>query len=354
VLKKGIIVGLITSVLILTLMVIKILKFYFHIAFLTALFTRVVAQPSPAAMTEISSLEGDLCSSVSGVCHPVSKFNVNYIFDKQIYNNRCDTMPQVIFWRRIMKLHKDSSLISVGENRYVVDQIHQKDWGQKNDDGKQAYRDSVRLVLKLDSEAHVLVVPGKSFFYDFEKAFQNFDRGINDFVENGVDPWYAQAILLIESPNKLQKSNAGAYGPFQLMRDVARMFGLKVNKQIDERADFDRSAYAASSLIKTLCIPYTKQMLDSLKIPYKENELWFRLLVMHSYHAGAGNVRKALFSFMPTKPGMDIVYTLWHTKTTHFKSASQNYSQLVLAAMLEMDRRMNLVSYVDSNPILPK
>lgn len=36
------------------------------------------------------------------------------------------------------------------------------------------------------------------------------------------------------------------------MKEVARLFGLKVNKQIDERADFDRSAYAASSLIKNM------------------------------------------------------------------------------------------------------
>ena len=48
-----------------------------------------------------------------------------------------------------------------------------------------------------------------------------------------MDPWYAQAILMIESPNKLQKSNAGAYGSFQLMKDVARLFGLKVNKSIE-------------------------------------------------------------------------------------------------------------------------
>ncbi len=354
VLKKGVIVGLIASILILIFIAFKIMKFYFHIAFLTVWFSSVTAQPLKSNDEAVVTIETDLCSSVTGVCHPVSKFSVNYIFDKQIYENRCDTLAQVKFWRQIMKLHKDSSLISVGDNRQVVDKFHKDDWADKNDIGKQAYRDSVRIVFNLDSTAHVLVVPGKSFFYDFEKAFEKFDKGINAFVANGVDPWYAQAILLIESPNKLQKSNAGAYGSFQLMKDVARMFGLKVNKQIDERADFDRSAYAASSLIKTLCIPYTKQILDSLHLQYKETDLWFRLLVMHSYHAGAGNVRKAVFSFMPTKPGMDVIYTLWHTKTNHFKSASQNYSQLVLAAMIEMDKRMNLVEYVEEKVVAKK
>ena len=111
---------------------------------------------------------------------------------------------------------------------------------------------------------------------------------------------------------------------------------------MDERADFDRSAYAASSLIKHICLPYTRQMLDSLHISYNESDLWFRLLVMHSYHAGAGNVRKALFSFMPKEGGMNLIYTLWRTETSRFKSASQNYSQLVLAAMLEMNERVPL------------
>jgi hypothetical protein len=130
------------------------------------------------------------------------------------------------------------------------------------------------------------------------------------------------------------------------MKDVARLFGLKVNKNIDERADFDRSAYAASSLIKKICIPKTKQILDSLGISnYKENELWFRLLVMHSYHAGAGNVKKALFTFKPTKGDINLIYTLWRTETKHFKSASQNYSQLVLAAMLEVNEKFKLAPH---------
>jgi hypothetical protein len=87
-------------------------------------------------------------------------------------------------------------------------------------------------------------------------------------------------------------------------------------------------------------------MLDSLKIAnYTEEELWFRLLVMHIYHAGAYNVQKALYSFAPKEGNMELIYTLWQTQAGRFKSSSQNYSQLVLAAMLEMDERM---------PYLPK
>jgi len=56
--------------------------------------------------------------------------------------------------------------------------------------------------------------------------------------------------LLIESPNKLQKSFVGAYGSFQLMKNVAIQIGLKVNGYVDEREDFNKSAWVASQLIK--------------------------------------------------------------------------------------------------------
>lgn len=294
----------------------------------------------------------DRCSDVVGVCKSGDTYCHNYVFDRQIYEFRCDTLPQVKFWRQIMNLHKDSSLINLSHNRTVVEKTLHKDWSCKSDNDKQCYRDSVRNVHCLDSSYRVLLTDGKQFFYDFDKAFTNFDRGINAFVANDVDPWYSQAILLIESPNKLQKSNVGAYGPFQLMKDVARLFGLKVNRQIDERADFDRSAYAASSLIKTICIPNTKQMLDSLHITYNEHDLWFKLLVMHSYHAGSGNVKKALYTFMPKHGDMSLIYNLWHAQTRHFRSASQNYSQLILAAMLEMNSRINLSpeSFTNASP----
>lgn len=287
------------------------------------------------------NIESSLCSNVIGVLNPADKFNHNYVFDKQIYELGCDTMPQVKFWRSIMNLHHDSAIVNVATHRHAIKRIHNNDWTKCSDEAKVCFKDSVRAAYCLDSAHRILVTGGKKFFYDFDNAFSQFEKGINCFIENDVDPWYAQSILLIESPNKLQKSNAGAYGPFQLMKDVARLFGLKVNRQMDERANFERSAFAASSLIKKICIPKTRQILDSLGIVnYNETDLWFRLLVMHSYHAGSGNVKQALKTFNPTTGDMNLIYNLWKAETRHFKSASQNYSQLVLAAHLEMNERM--------------
>jgi hypothetical protein len=312
---------------------------HFFISILVTLKLFTLPPDSSAVLVSSYNLRED----VIGVEGIHSNSISDFIYNKQMYQLGCDTLSNVKFWRNIMNLDKDSALLNTPENRKVLCKVAVKDWEFQTEEQKTRYKDSLRLNHCLSDSARILLTAGKSFFYDFTKASANFHKGINGFVNNDVDPWYAQAILLIESPNKLQKSNVGAYGSFQLMKDVARLFGLKVNKHIDERADFERSAYAASSLIKKICIPKTRQILDSLGITnYNENDLWFRLLVMHSYHAGAGNVKKALYSFRPTVGNMDLIYTLWHTETSRFKSASQNYSQLVLAAMLEVHEKYGL------------
>jgi hypothetical protein len=300
------------------------------------------------SLTVVSEITGNqYCKNVVGICYAHSNINENYILDPSLYLLKIDTLPQVRFWRNIMNLHEDTALVSFANSREVIEKININAWNKKSEIAKKIYRDSIRCARNLDTNARILFTTGKKYFYDFDKTSRNFEKGINCFIENDVDPWYAQAILLIESPNKLQKSNVGAYGPFQLMKDVARMYGLKVNRHIDERADFERSAYAASSLIKTICIPKAYKMLDSLKIShFNEDELWFKLLVMHIYHAGYYNVQKALFTFNPTRGDMALIYNLWQTSTGRFKTASQNYSQVILAALLEMNERNNAFALV--------
>ena len=322
------------------------------IAFVSALFfsgvnpsdKKLAAKSTPAAAGtgKENSSPADYKRDVITIFDAARNQDVSYVHDKQLYDLRVDTMPQVKFWRSIMHLPKDSALMCYSNQRCIINKVHLRSWNTLSDAQKLVYRDSLRYMHCLTDSERILLVEGKSFFYDFDKAYPNLHRGIDDFMANDVDPWYAQAILLIESPNRLQKSTVGAYGPFQLMKPVARLFGLKVNKQIDERADFDRAAYASSSLIKKICIPKTKEILDTLCISYNETDLWFRLLVMHVYHAGAGNVKAALETIRPTQGDFSVIQTLWHTQAKGFKTASQNYSQLVLAAMLEMDARLSL------------
>ena len=122
------------------------------------------------------------------------------------------------------------------------------------------------------------------------------------------------------------------------MKSVAIEQGLKVNREIDEREDFEKSAKAAAKFIQKVCLPETRRILRARGISYEEDELWFRLLVLHVYHAGAGNVAGAMRKLYARKGGMDLIKKLWRTEYRGFRNASQNYSQVALASFLELDR----------------
>ena len=73
------------------------------------------------------------------------------------------------------------------------------------------------------------------------------------------------------------RSWAGAVGPWQIMPDEARRFGLRTGGGVDERTDFKKSTHAAARLMKEL---------------YDQFDDW--LLVVAAYNGGAGSVRKAI------------------------------------------------------------
>lgn len=263
---------------------------------------------------------------------------MRFMNDEVLFKEGWHMLPQAQFWQQIMNLPPDSAVVNVGSTRQVIDRINLKEWNKQNDIQHTFYKDSVRKFHQLPDSVSLLVTTGKKDFYEFKKVMPTISRAIEVFSQNGVDPWYAQAILLIESPGKSNtKSCVGANGPFQLMKSVARAQGLKVTKTIDERTNLERAAYGASRLLSRICIPYTRAMLDSAHVSYNETDLWFRLLVMHSYHAGAGNVAGVIRKINPTEGGMQLIQKVWQTTYGGFKNSSQNYSQLVLAAFTNFD-----------------
>lgn len=263
--------------------------------------------------------------------------NYSFVSPDQLYVEKWNTLPQPNFWRTLMQMGDDSAIINIASTRQIIKRIAVKDWEKQSDLEKDLYRDSIRTYYNLSSDEKVFMTSGKREFYDFKKVMPSIGRGIEIFKENGVDPFYAQAILLIESPNKIQKSPVGAYGSFQIMRNVAINLGLKVNKHVDERKDFDKSAWGAAKLIRTICIPELNKILDNHCLEYQPDDVWYRLLVLHVYHAGAGNVKKAIDLISPEKGNTELITALWQTEVGGFRNASQNYSQLALASMLELN-----------------
>ncbi|MBD3638831.1 MAG: hypothetical protein HUJ25_15870 [Crocinitomicaceae bacterium] len=270
-----------------------------------------------------------------------SEENLRFVKTPDLFEERWDTLPQPHFWRFVMQMPPDSAILNVRDTREILEIQWIKDWDKQTDEEKEAYRDTLRKRHGLDSNTRIFMTTGKSDFYQFDKVFPSITRGIDVFIENDTDPWYAQSILMIESPGKMAYSNAGALGPFQLMRSVARNHGLTVNKYVDERKDFDKSAYASAHLIRTACIPEAKRILGKFGIAITKKDefkLWFRLTVLHLYHAGAGNVDKLLTHVVrPTIGGQGFIDDIWHSEYGNFGNSSQNYSQLALASLLVLD-----------------
>ena len=266
---------------------------------------------------------------------------LTFVKTPELFRYCWDTLAQPNFWRQVMKTSAETSILNVKRTREVLEIQSLKEWNKQTDDQKEAYRDTLRKRHGLAEDERIFMTTGKQNFYDFEKVFPSITRGIEQFIINDTDPWYAQAILMIESPGKLAYSNAGAYGPFQLMKSVARNHGLRVDKYVDERKDFDKSAYGSSHLIRTACIPEGKRIMKQFGIVVQgddEFSLWFRLLVLHIYHAGAGNVNNVLKNVVkPKSGGKGLITTIWQSEYGGFGNASQNYSQLALAALLVLD-----------------
>lgn len=264
----------------------------------------------------------------------VSKY---FVYSQSIYNEGWDQLAQPNFWRRIMHLNQDSCLINVASTREIIAIESFVKWQKKTEEEKTCYKDSIRECYGMNSDEKLFVTFGKDHFYHFENVFPSISRGVEIFNDLGVDPFYAQAILLIESPNKLQYSNKGAYGSFQLMKSVARSQGLRVDRYVDERENFDRSAFGAASLLSKVCIPEAKSILRKHNLSFNEEDIWFRLFVLHIYHAGAGNVAGLLNQIKPTEGGITLLQKMWVTEWGGFKNSSQNYSQLALASILTLN-----------------
>lgn len=245
-----------------------------------------------------------------------------------------DELAHPNFWREIMDLSPDSCIVNVAKTRQIFAKMSNKDWNAQSDDAKTVFRDSVRTHFGLTSEDRIFVTTGKNHFYKFDAVYPQLTKGVAAFELNDVDPWYAQAILLIESPGQMKKSRVGAYGPFQLMPRVARAQGLTVSRYTDEREDFDRSAYGASQLLKKICIPEARRILDAHNLAYTENDLWFRLFVLHVYHAGSGNVSAVVNKIAPEVGGQELIKSMWVNSAANFGNNSQNYTQLALASQL--------------------
>lgn len=270
---------------------------------------------------------------------PGSSSTLHVVECPEIYSEGLDTIRKTIFWRTLVKTGKDTLIFYGFPSRNILSVRSACRWDSLSPEMRSCAMDSMRQGLRADDEK-VSYMRGRNYFYNVKAVVPQINRAVQIFESQNTDPFYAQAILLIESPGRLQKSTVGAYGPFQLMKSVGKQFGLKINNHTDERADLTKSAIAATKLINRVCIPYANSMLAKYNISVCPTDLWYRLLVLHIYHAGAGNVSRALSVIQPETGNIDLIKRLWHTSAGGFRNASQNYSQIAIATLLELDEHV--------------
>ncbi|MBL7811456.1 MAG: transglycosylase SLT domain-containing protein [Bacteroidetes bacterium] len=278
------------------------------------------------------------------------KATLSYLRIPCIANEGWDTMPEIQFWRRVVSLSEDSSLANVDATRRMLCVYPKKLVDSLDAKGRlDSLRNQTCRRFNLPEGTRIRFTGGKKWFYNYEGVSMKLHRAIEVFDSLGVDPFYAQSVLLIESPgtNKA-KSIAGAYGNFQLMPFVARSYGLRVDAYIDERENFDRSAYAAARLIREICVPYARRWCQEYGFAVDEKALWFKLLALHCYNAGSGTVKQAMAVVPRTAQGNTLIKTLWHTSAGYFRSEAQNYSQLALACYLEYEKSVSPHTFVSA------
>ena len=260
----------------------------------------------------------------------------------KLKNERWDQLAQPAFWKRIICLSPDSCIVNIAETRTPLEQVPYTDWKTIVEPELSREKAKVRDRYNIANDKELYITSGKRHFFEHRKTIPYLSKAVQYFIDNDVDPFYAQAILLIESPGKSKSvSYAGAGGPFQLMPYEAQKYGLVISATRDDRSDLKKAAYAASMSLKNNFIPAVRKMLNERNIKYNETDTWFRLLVMHAYHAGPGNLKCAINKINPTTGGQELIVKLWTTEACGFKNESQNYSQLALASLLNFDDLMN-------------
>lgn len=115
----------------------------------------------------------------------------------------------------------------------------------------------------------------------FEKIAENNARNlalIDNILEKSDVPQELKYLAIIESGlHHGAVSHKGAVGPWQFMAPTARLMGLTVNKNRDERRDLTKSTHAAAKYLKIL---------------YNQFNDWN--LTIAAYNSGAGRVEYAI------------------------------------------------------------
>lgn len=125
--------------------------------------------------------------------------------------------------------------------------------------------------------------------YQMHKRASEFLPRIAEILSSYGVPDDFKYIPIVESgldPRVLSHKGAGGY--WQFMPATARLYGLRVDSEVDERLDFEKSSHAAAKYLKSL---------------YEEFGDW--TLVAAAYNLGGGRLKNTI-----KRQGLDDYYSL--------------------------------------------
>jgi membrane-bound lytic murein transglycosylase D len=156
-------------------------------------------------------------------------------------------------------------VILLGLNVLKAEIIESKNISSTVEDKFEGYEDIKALIdylTKIEEESVKIEIKRKKKDYILKHRIE-----LESYIENGKNvipliyailikhnlPPELLAVPIIESHYRIMaKSPKGALGLWQLMPETARSFGLKVNKEVDERLDPIKSTLAAVKYLKKL------------------------------------------------------------------------------------------------------
>ena len=105
----------------------------------------------------------------------------------------------------MMQVGPDWSVVYAPSSRKILNRIPTVIWKKFN--RYQRYQHLQEFSKQHCVEGNLFVAQGKSNFYRFHEVLPEMKSVIATFNRYGVDPWYAQSVLMIESP----ESGYGTY-----------------------------------------------------------------------------------------------------------------------------------------------
>ncbi len=155
----------------------------------------------------------------------------------------------------------------------------------------------------------------------FQRFYKNSVKRGKDYmpmfsdllVKDGLSHLFVYLSMTESGFQANAKSNKQAAGLWQFMSATAQRFGLRVDKNVDERYDPLASTEAAMKYIQTL---------------YKDFGKWY--LVMMSYNCGEGRVARAI-----KRAGTDDFTTLMDEKAKYIPAETRRYlKKIILLSMM--------------------